>query len=346
MLATTLGVAFDTYLFRRPRSAAVRRGEHAVPPRSPLGRRQHRRLLLHLPGRSAAPLPDQRQQGRQRVLLGDRLQRTLPRRMVGPRRGDSPRHRSRRRRRRQLLLRIPRDARCGRADDPRLPSRPADRPPDRLEHRGARRAGPDPARRRRDRGQPAGHRRLDADDVCHRAAARRKHVSTTSTDWGTKPPTPQINSPIPTRCPTPTSAGRPATPATAYGSFVLDDDEALVITHRPPSCRFWNLVVWNQFMATYGDGGGPLLPQQPQRGAQQRRLRHDRVVPRDNGPPEFADDTGLSAWQPGVPLVPHRRGARAARGANCVESIAKCRACSEGGKIAKNPPSVTFGDGR
>jgi hypothetical protein len=39
-----------------------------------------------------------------------------------------------------------------------------------------------------------------------------------------------------------------------YGSFVLDDDEALVITHRPPSCRFWNLVVWNQFMATYGEG--------------------------------------------------------------------------------------------
>jgi hypothetical protein len=39
----------------------------------------------------------------------------------------------------------------------------------------------------------------------------------------------------------------------AYGSFVLDADEALVITHRPPLCRFWNLVVWNQFMATYGD---------------------------------------------------------------------------------------------
>jgi Protein of unknown function (DUF1214) len=38
----------------------------------------------------------------------------------------------------------------------------------------------------------------------------------------------------------------------SYGSFVLDDDEALVITHQPPSCRFWNLVVWNQFMATYG----------------------------------------------------------------------------------------------
>jgi hypothetical protein len=43
----------------------------------------------------------------------------------------------------------------------------------------------------------------------------------------------------------------------SYGSFVLDDGEALVITHRPPSCRFWNLVVWNQFMATYGAAEGP-----------------------------------------------------------------------------------------
>ncbi|MDH6244294.1 DUF1214 domain-containing protein [Mycobacterium sp. OTB74] len=38
----------------------------------------------------------------------------------------------------------------------------------------------------------------------------------------------------------------------SYGSFVLGDDEALVITHRPPPCRFWNLVVWNQFMANPG----------------------------------------------------------------------------------------------
>jgi hypothetical protein len=29
----------------------------------------------------------------------------------------------------------------------------------------------------------------------------------------------------------------------SYGSFVLDDDEALVITHRLPECRFWNLVI-------------------------------------------------------------------------------------------------------
>jgi Protein of unknown function (DUF1214) len=38
----------------------------------------------------------------------------------------------------------------------------------------------------------------------------------------------------------------------SYGSFMLDEDEALIITHRPPTCRFWNLVVWNQFMATHG----------------------------------------------------------------------------------------------
>ena len=38
----------------------------------------------------------------------------------------------------------------------------------------------------------------------------------------------------------------------SYGSFVLAEDEALVITHRPPACRFWNLVVWNQFMANPG----------------------------------------------------------------------------------------------
>ncbi|ATO64857.1 DUF1214 domain-containing protein [Mycobacterium avium subsp. hominissuis] len=42
----------------------------------------------------------------------------------------------------------------------------------------------------------------------------------------------------------------------SYGSFVLGDGEALIITHRPPPCRFWNLVVWNQFMATFGASEG------------------------------------------------------------------------------------------
>ena len=36
----------------------------------------------------------------------------------------------------------------------------------------------------------------------------------------------------------------------AFASYAIDDDEALVITHRPPQCRFWNLVAWNPFMST------------------------------------------------------------------------------------------------
>lgn len=35
----------------------------------------------------------------------------------------------------------------------------------------------------------------------------------------------------------------------SFGSYDLADDEALVVTHRPPECRLWNLIVWNQFMA-------------------------------------------------------------------------------------------------
>src|SRR5262249_20668149 len=27
------------------------------------------------------------------------------------------------------------------------------------------------------------------------------------------------------------------------------DDEALVVTHRPPPCRFWSLCIWNPYMA-------------------------------------------------------------------------------------------------
>lgn len=37
----------------------------------------------------------------------------------------------------------------------------------------------------------------------------------------------------------------------SFGSFSLRPDEALVITHRPPVCRFWNVTVWNPYMAGY-----------------------------------------------------------------------------------------------
>lgn len=39
--------------------------------------------------------------------------------------------------------------------------------------------------------------------------------------------------------------------AYAMGSFVLGDDEALVIEGRSPACAFWNLCLWNQFLHTY-----------------------------------------------------------------------------------------------
>ncbi len=43
----------------------------------------------------------------------------------------------------------------------------------------------------------------------------------------------------------------------AFASFDLEPDEALVVTHRPPPCRFWNLVIWNPFMAGHSLGDAP-----------------------------------------------------------------------------------------
>ncbi|GAA4812089.1 DUF1214 domain-containing protein [Nocardioides caeni] len=35
----------------------------------------------------------------------------------------------------------------------------------------------------------------------------------------------------------------------SFGSFDLEPDEVLEATFRPPACRFWNLTVWNEYMA-------------------------------------------------------------------------------------------------
>ena len=95
----------------------------------------------------------------------------------------------------------------------------------------------------------------------------------------------------------------------AYGSFVLEDDEALVITHRPPKCRFWNLVVWNQFMATHNVNDARSSVNGHSAVPNSRRNGHDRRLSRNDGAPEFTDHTGLSARQSGLPVVPRRRGA-------------------------------------
>ncbi len=42
----------------------------------------------------------------------------------------------------------------------------------------------------------------------------------------------------------------------AFGTFDLRPDEALVVTHRSPNCRFWNLNLWNPFMAKFAHDYG------------------------------------------------------------------------------------------
>ena len=41
-----------------------------------------------------------------------------------------------------------------------------------------------------------------------------------------------------------------------FGSYDLGPDEALVVTHEPPTCRFWSINTWNQFMAGHNAGDG------------------------------------------------------------------------------------------
>jgi len=39
--------------------------------------------------------------------------------------------------------------------------------------------------------------------------------------------------------------------AYAMGSYLLEDDQALVLRGRSPDCAFWNLCLWNPFLHTY-----------------------------------------------------------------------------------------------
>ena len=136
------------------------------------------------------------------------------------------------------------------AAHPRLPGGPAHRSPDRLADRGVRRARADPARLHRDRHRPPRQRGLAPHDVRHHPAHRRRpqrrrpHIGHEITQLANEFGEPyQVGD---------ANFGWSARDASySFGSFVLEDDEALVVTHRPPACRFWNFVVWNQFMATH-----------------------------------------------------------------------------------------------
>ena len=99
----------------------------------------------------------------------------------------------------------------------------------------------------------------------------------------------------------------------SFGSYDLAEDEALVITHRPPGCRFWSMVVWNQFMATHSAGDGRTSVNI---GSAEPNRDGTVTIVVSHGPsahPNAADHDGLPARQPRVPLVPRRRGTRPAR---------------------------------
>ena len=80
----------------------------------------------------------------------------------------------------------------------------------------------------------------------------------------------------------------------AYGSFVLSDDEALVVTHRPPACRFWNLVVWNQFMAGVTD--------------EKTSINSYSAVPNSDGSVTAVISRGMTAHPNSISTVDYPRG--------------------------------------
>ena len=215
---------------------------------------------------------------------------------------------------RQLLVRTRADARRRGADDPRLSGRPADRTARQLAHRGARRARPVPARRRRNRCGPAGQRGLAAHDVRDPAAGRRRagrrRAHARARDL---PGRKRIRRSLP-------GAGRQLR---LVGTRRLLRVRQLRARGRRgagdhPSAADVPVLEPGGVEPVHGDPRRrrrTQLGQRPQRGAERRRFGHDRRLPRHDGAPEFPDHTGLSARQSRLQVVPRRRGARPPGGA-------------------------------
>ena len=187
-------------------------------------------------------------------------------------------------------------------------------PPGHLEHRGARGPGPDPARRRGDRGGAPGLGGVAEDDV-HDHPADDRRPRRGAADRGPRDrERRQHDGRRPTRCRTPTSAGPPATRATRSAATTWPRTRRWSSrTDRRP-CGSGASCVWNQYMANHSRRRRPDVGQRRLRRAQRRRHGDGRDQPRPVGAPQRADDDGLPARQPGVPLVPAGLGARAARG--------------------------------
>ena len=95
MLATTLGVAFDTYLFADPSRPLWVEVNSPVRPDRRWGGDNTDAYYFMCPVDPNRRYRISGNSRRQRLLLGDRLQRAVARRVVGPDRGDRARRRSR-----------------------------------------------------------------------------------------------------------------------------------------------------------------------------------------------------------------------------------------------------------
>ena len=197
---------------------------------------------------------------------------------------------------------------------PGLPGRPADGAPDRLGDRGATTTPSRSGTARTRRPRPSAR----APPGCGRCSRSSRSPSacgaTTSTRSATRSPSVANDFGEPYQVGDANFGWSARDASYSFGSFVLEDDEALVITYRPPSCRFWNFVVWNQFMATHSAGddrcsinGTQAVPNADGTVTivvSKRRLDH----------PNARVDGRLPPRQPGLPLVPGRRGPGQARG--------------------------------
>lgn len=113
----------------------------------------------------------------------------------------------------------------------------------------------------------------------------------------------------------------------SFGSYVLEDDEALVVTHRPPVCRYWSLVVWNQFMQTHNAADG------------RSSVNGSTAVPNSDGTVTIVISKGLTSHPNGVTTMDYERGNLAFRWF-LVDAVPE-RPVVELVKVADAPGSVS-----
>ena len=311
---------------RRARHLPVRRAEPAA-----VRRRRTRRSAATAGGAATTPTPTTRSarstptrryrisgnRGDSVYFSRDRLQRAGARHLVGQGRGHRQRHRRRVRRRRRLHLR-----RSGRSPDVGRARSPATTRPTRSTGRridlGDRGATTSPSRSGTARDETAAALRASAAwlrtmfaiiPLDRRRAERRRAL-----DRPRDHPAARTTSASPTRCATPTSAGRRATRRTPSAASCSRTTRRSSSRYRPPSCRFWNFVGVEPVHGDPQRRRRPLLGERHPGRAQRRRHGDDRGGAATARPPQRGVDGRLPARQPGLPVVPGRRGPGQARG--------------------------------